>query len=93
MATRITGRFHRSARVGLFRAYDSIPCEQQKCLVHLIRDMNHDLLCSPYDQEFKSLVSRFEVLLRRIVDTIDRYGLNRYHLRKHEANVDGSIWS
>jgi hypothetical protein len=71
-----------------FSAYDSILCEQQKCLVHLIRDMNHDLLCSPYDQDFKSLISRFGVLLRGIIDTIDRYGLKRCHLHKHEAAVD-----
>jgi predicted RecB family nuclease len=71
-----------------FSAYDSIPCEQQKCLVHLIRDMNHDLLCSPYDQDYKSLVSQFGVLLRGIIDTIDRYGLKRYHLHKHEADVN-----
>jgi predicted RecB family nuclease len=71
-----------------FSAYDSIPCEQQKCLVHLIRDMNHDLLCSPYDQEYKSLVSQFGVLLRGIIDTIDRYGLRRFHLHKHEVDVD-----
>src|SRR4051794_24878481 len=25
-----------------FSAYDSIGCDQQKCLVHLIRDMNED---------------------------------------------------
>ena len=71
-----------------FSAYDSLPCQQQKCLVHLMRDMNHDLLGSPYDQEFKSLVSQFGVLLRGIIDTIDRYGLKRYHLHKHEADVD-----
>jgi hypothetical protein len=71
-----------------FSAYDSVPCEQQKCLVHLIRDMNHDLLCSPYDQEYKSLVSQFGVLLRAIINTIDHYGLKRYHLHKHEADVD-----
>jgi hypothetical protein len=71
-----------------FSAYDSIPCLQQKCLIHLIRDMNHDLLGSPYDQGFKSLVAQFGVLLRGIIDTIDRYGLKRYHLHKHEADVD-----
>ena len=71
-----------------FSAYDSVPCEQQKCLVHLIRDMNQDLLCSPYDQEYKSIVAQFGVLLRGIIDTIDRYGLKRYHLHKHEADVD-----
>jgi hypothetical protein len=71
-----------------FSAYDSIPCAQQKCLVHLIRDMNHDLLGSPYDRGFKLLVSQFGLLLRSIIDTIDRYGLKRYHLHKHEADVD-----
>jgi predicted RecB family nuclease len=42
-----------------FSAYDSLPCEQQKCLVHLIRDMNHDLLNNPFDNVFKSLVQEF----------------------------------
>ena len=27
-----------------YPGYDSIPCKQQKCLVHLIRDLNDDLL-------------------------------------------------
>ena len=27
-----------------YSAYDSIPCLQQKCLIHLIRDMNQELL-------------------------------------------------
>jgi hypothetical protein len=71
-----------------YSAYDSTPCQQQKCLIHLIRDMNHDLLCCPYDQEFKRLVSQFGLLLRGIIDTIDRYGLKRYHLHKHQADVD-----
>jgi predicted RecB family nuclease len=71
-----------------FSAYDSMPCEQQKCLVHLIRDMNQDLLSSPFDQEFKSLVSQFGVLLRSIINTIDRFGLRRFHLHKYEADVD-----
>jgi hypothetical protein len=66
-----------------FGAYDSLPCEQQKCLVHLVRDMNHDLLSSPFDDEFKSLVAEFGQLLRTIVATIDRYGLKKRHLTKH----------
>ena len=71
-----------------FSAYDSLPCEQQKCLVHLIRDMNHDLLNSPFDDEFKSLVSEFGKLLRIIVATIDRYGLKKRHLNKHTDDVE-----
>ena len=71
-----------------FSAYDSLPCAQQKCLVHLIRDMNHDLLNNPFDDEFKSLVREFGQLLRKIVATIDRYGLKKRHLNKHVGDVD-----
>jgi predicted RecB family nuclease len=71
-----------------FSAYDSLPWEQQKCLVHLIRDMNHDVLNHPFDAEFKSLVREFGELLRKIVATIDRYGLKRRHLTKHVDDVD-----
>ena len=71
-----------------YSAYDSLPCEQQKCLVHLIRDMNHDLLNNPFDDEFKSLVSEFGQLLRPIVATIDQYGLKQRHLNKHMDDVE-----
>jgi len=27
-----------------YTAYDSFPCQQQKCLIHLIRDINEDIL-------------------------------------------------
>jgi hypothetical protein len=71
-----------------FSAYDSLPCQQQKCLVHLIRDMNHDLLTNPFDDEFKRLVSEFGQLLRTIVATIDQYGLKKTHLNKHLHDVE-----
>jgi hypothetical protein len=71
-----------------FSAYDSVPCEQQKCLIHLIRDMNHDLLNNPFDDEFRQLVGEFGQLLREIVVTIDRYGLKKRHLYKHLDDVD-----
>jgi predicted RecB family nuclease len=70
-----------------YPGYESLPCEQQACLVHLIRDMNDDLMGSPYDEEFKTLAGEFGKLLRCIVDTIDRYGLKRCHLHKHKAEV------
>jgi predicted RecB family nuclease len=71
-----------------FSAYESLLCKQQKCLVHLIRDMNHDLLSNAFDDEFKSLVSEFGKLLRIIMVTIDRYGLKRRHLNKHMKDVE-----
>ena len=71
-----------------YSAYDSIDCPQQKSLVHLMRDLNDDLLGSPYDEEYKTLVGEFGQLLRRIVETIDKYGLKRRHLHAHKAGVD-----
>ena len=70
-----------------YSAYDSINCPQQKCLVHLIRDINRDLLQNPFDEEFKEMVSGFTTLLRRIITTIDQYGLKRRNLNKHKIEV------
>jgi hypothetical protein len=70
-----------------YPGYESLPYKQQACLLHLIRDMNDDLMGSPYDEEFKTLAGEFGKLLRCIVDTIDRYGLKRCHLHKHKAEV------
>ena len=66
-----------------FTAYDSLKCRQQKCLVHLMRDMNDDLRRNPYDQELRSITEPFAKLLKDIILTIDRYGLRRRHLHKY----------
>jgi len=70
-----------------YPAYDSIPCFQQKCLIHLMRDLNNDLLKSPFDQELKSLAFEFAALLRSIVETIDRFGLKTRFLKRHKIPV------
>jgi len=71
-----------------FTAYDSLNCAQQKCLIHLIRDLNDDVLKHPYDEELKIIVRDFAALLKPIVETIDRRGLKRHFLQKHQTNVD-----
>lgn len=71
-----------------YAAYDSLRCKQQKCLIHLLRDFNQDLLANPWDEELKSIASDFGGLLRKIVATIDRYGLRRRHLGKHHQDID-----
>ena len=71
-----------------FAAYDGIECDQQKCLIHLMRDLNDNVLKHPYDEELKIIVREFAVLLKSIVDTIDRRGLKKRFLRKHQLNVD-----
>ena len=71
-----------------YAAYDSLDCEQQKCLIHLIRDMNEDLKRNPWDDEFKLLIGAFGKLIRTIVTTVDQYGLKRRHLNKHLEDVE-----
>jgi hypothetical protein len=71
-----------------YAVYDSIPCEQQKCLIHLMRDFNHDLLRNPWDDDLKSLASAFGRLLRNIMATVDQYGLRQRHFGKHRREVD-----
>ena len=71
-----------------YSGYDSIPCPQQKCLIHLIRDLNEDLFKNQLDAEFKYIVTNFGKLLRTIVDTINKYGLKKRHLNKHKKDVE-----
>jgi hypothetical protein len=66
-----------------YAAYDSVPCAQQKCLIHLMRDINEDLHRNPFDDELKEIAGRFGALLREIVETVDTHGLKARHLGKH----------
>jgi hypothetical protein len=70
-----------------YAAYDSIQCPQQKCLIHLIRDLNDDVLKHPYDEEMKQIALAFTLLLKPMIESIDRYGLKSRFLRKHLAAV------
>lgn len=70
-----------------YTAYDSMPCAQQKCLIHLIRDVNEDILRNPFDDELIDLGKNFTLLLSPIIDTIDVFGLKRRHLNKHKSKV------
>ena len=71
-----------------YAAYDGIPCPQQKCLIHLIRDLNDAVLKYPYDEELKRLVKSFAELVKPMVETVDRHGLKSHFLRKHLVSVD-----
>ena len=70
-----------------YAAYDSIPCAQQKCLLHLVRDLNDAVLDNPYDENMKGIATAFAELLGGIVKTIDRWGLKSLFLRKHLVDV------
>ncbi len=71
-----------------YAAYDSLNCEQQKCLIHLVRDFNQDILANPWDEELKSIASGFGGLLRAVIASVDLYGLRKRHLRKYKRDID-----
>jgi predicted RecB family nuclease len=71
-----------------YTAYDSVATKQQRCLVHLMRDINDDLCKQPFNDEMKEISRKFASLLRSIVESVDRFGLRTRHLRKHRPAVD-----
>ncbi len=80
--------FHGVLVSDFYAAYDSIPCPQQKCLIHLMRDLNDDLLKQPFNEELKGLVRDFAMLLKPMIETIDRFGLKAHFLQKHKVFVE-----
>ena len=80
--------FHGVLVSDFFPVYESIECEQQRCLVHLIRDLNDDLFKNPFDIEYKTFVQSFGEVLKPIIVTIDRFGLKRRFLSHHKKVVE-----
>jgi predicted RecB family nuclease len=71
-----------------YGGYDALPCSQQKCLVHLIRDLNDDLWKNPFDDELEGFVAAVRDLLVPLLEDVQRFGLKARHLRKHRRRVD-----
>jgi len=71
-----------------YAAYDSMNCPQQKCLIHLIRDLNDDFLKQPFDKELEEVMRAFSSVLRPIIETVDRFGLKTRFLRRHKKAVE-----
>ena len=71
-----------------YPGYDGVPCRQQKCLVHLVRDINDDLWAAPFDEELEGFAVAVQSLLVPILEAVDRFGLKVWHLRKFENEVE-----
>ncbi len=71
-----------------YSVYDSLECPQQKCLIHLMRDLNDDLLREPFNEELKSVANGFAFLVKPIVETVDRFGLKCRFMKKHKRSVE-----
>jgi len=71
-----------------YGGYDSIECRQQKCLVHLIRDLNDDLWASPFDAEFEMFVLEVKKLIIPILEAVDEHGLKNEYLGRFMQDVN-----
>lgn len=71
-----------------YPGYDSVPCKQQKCWVHLIRDLNDDLWDAPFNAEFESFVLEVRNLIVPIFEAVDKHGLKTRFLNKFKKSVE-----
>ena len=71
-----------------YAAYDAINCPQQKCLIHMIRDINDALYKHPYDEGLKLVAEAFKNVLQPMIETVNRFGLKHFFLKKHLPSVD-----
>ncbi len=71
-----------------YPGYDSFPCRQQKCLSHLIRDLNDDLWKNPFNLQYESFLAEVRDLLVPIFKDVERYGFKTRFLKKHMKAVD-----
>jgi len=71
-----------------YAVYDAFKCPQQKCLIHLMRDINDDMHRHPYDEELREIAQKYAAVLRIIVETVDRHGLKAHFLAKHLPAVE-----
>ncbi len=71
-----------------YTGYDAIQCRQQKCWVHLIRELNDDLWEAPFDAEFENLVREIKFLIIPIMEAVQKFGLKKRHLNKFMKQVD-----
>lgn len=70
-----------------YSAYEAIDCRQQKCLIHLLRDINTDLLNAPFNSELRYIAEGLGFLLRKILQTVDRFGLKTRFLRRYKVEA------
>jgi predicted RecB family nuclease len=71
-----------------YAGYDAMKCAKQRCLIHLIRDLNDDLVKNQFDANFKIIVLNFSKLLTNITNTISKFGLKKRNLNKHKSEVE-----
>ncbi len=80
--------YHGILITDFYPGYDAIACRQQKCWVHLIRDLNDDLWEYPFDSEYETFVSEVRNLIIPMMEAVQKYGLKKRHLQKFMQHVN-----
>jgi predicted RecB family nuclease len=88
IAHEFLAHYHGTLISDFYAGYDAVNCRQQKCWVHLIRDMNSDLWIAPFDAEFEAFVIAVRNLIIPIMEGVQRYGLKKHYLNKFKKSVD-----
>ena len=70
-----------------YAGYDGFKCRQQKCLAHLIRDLNDDLWDCPFNTEFEGFVLAVKDLLVPMIEATDGRSSKRRRA-KFEVAID-----
>lgn len=71
-----------------YTAYDRINVNQQKCLIHLMRDINDLIFKNQEDEDLIYIAKLYGDLLNKVVATIDKYGLKKRNLNKHKKDIE-----
>jgi predicted RecB family nuclease len=84
----ILGNYNGVLVSDFYPGYDSMQCRQQKCLSHLIRDLNEDLWKESFNIEFGAFVLEVKNLIVEILKAVEIHGLNTKYLNKFCKHVD-----
>jgi hypothetical protein len=71
-----------------YPGYDSVKCKQQKCWVHLIREINDDLWKAPFDIELEGFAAKVKDLIVPILKVVEEHGLKKRKLGKLNDTVN-----
>jgi hypothetical protein len=71
-----------------YAGYDAVQCRQQRCWVHLIRDLNADLREHPFDKEYEAFVLEVRNLIVPIMEVVQEFGLKKRYLYSFMKQVD-----
>ena len=71
-----------------YAGYDGVGHRQQKCLVHLIRDLNDDLWASPFNSEFEAFVLAVRDLMVPMIEAVQGRVAKARQLTKFLPTID-----